>query len=95
MSEEKPTGNEDHPSNKSFGRKINTITLHVLGILHVILNGKYLFQGMLPHQETQDVAGRSTKSAVQRSLLSSGSRLAIGAGVSFFGGLLLLIYLYY
>lgn len=74
---------------------INTIAQHALGILHVILDSKYLFQGLLPHQEPQETAGRSTKSAVHRLLLSSGCRLAVHADVSFFGGLLLLIYLYY
>lgn len=95
MSEEKPTANEDHPCCKNLLGQTNTITLHALGILHIILDSKYLFQGMLPYQETQGIAGRITRSAAPRSLLSSGSRLAVGADVSCFGGLQLLIYLYF
>lgn len=86
---------EEHPCSKSFARQMNATTQYALGILWVILDRRCLFQGMLPHQETLGTAGRSTEIAVYRSCLSLASRLAMGADVSFFGGLLLLIYFYY
>lgn len=88
------TVKKDNPRYKNLIRQINAITLHALGILCIILDNRGLFQGM-PYQKETHGSRLQKEHQKPHRWVTLEFRFWVGRKISFFGELLLLIYLHY